>query len=150
MCRPNKQHSLVTWCSILFRLHSSQQCVCLCVMWFFRHSPMLPAKIFVISRVPCWTTVWTYSHSSLAVFGSTIRHTLLKCLPRVLITISFHVVLWKRVLPIVIFHFSPAWIQVWSLAMCLCCSGWCLTPDIDTTSKQRAVAPLASPQQVNH
>lgn len=63
------------------------------------------------------------------VFGSTRRHTSLKCLPRVLITISFHVVLWKRVLPIVIFHFSPAWIQVWSSACVYAVRGdaWCQT-----------------------
>lgn len=41
-------------------------CLCLCVVWCFRPSSVLPVKIFVISRVPCWINVWTYCHSSSA------------------------------------------------------------------------------------
>lgn len=59
--------SLITWFFILFGLHSSWQCCCVCVMRCFRCSCLLPVKIFVISRLQCWTNVWTHSHLSLAL-----------------------------------------------------------------------------------
>lgn len=117
----------------VFKLQSSQQCVCVYVLWCFSSSP---AQIPVVPGVP---------GPESPPFVFTTRHTALKCLPGVLITISSHVIAQKRAVAVVIFHVSPSGTQVWSSHWCLCCSGWCLTPDIDTTSKQ-----LTSPQQVNH
>lgn len=82
----------------------------------FRCYPKLPVSFLVVAckdllfqrRVQLVSEPATIC---LCLYGETYFAEMFTSAPK---TISFHVVLWRSVLPIVIFHVSPAWIQVWS------------------------------------
>lgn len=82
----------------------------------FRCYPKLPVSFLIVAckdllfqrRVQLVSEPATIC---LCLYGETYFAEMFTSAPK---TISFHVVLWRSVLPIVIFHVSPAWIQVWS------------------------------------